>query len=246
MGFDHFKCTVYSLKKNWQLKKSKRKLWALNCFLAFSKFKCLFHYLFYPSFDWIGFRDGIVISSNLLTTALLLVLKGQISITCVFFLMLWVILSLLYPVSFVCGFTTPLWSQESGSTALSDIISCSRPCWLWLVSLNMIIFILEYQQQYKGRHQGCVQHWWKQTQLTWQHGALAWTEGHSWTTAVKEVFIRREGENNCQGWRHLVEKAYETEREGRKERRKMYFSVEGACRQESDKIAKERRAEWGD
>lgn len=50
--------------------------------------------------------------------------------------------------------------------------------------------------------------------------------------------MRREGENNCRGWRNLVEKAYETERGGRKEKRKMYFSVERACRQESDKMAR--------
>lgn len=50
--------------------------------------------------------------------------------------------------------------------------------------------------------------------------------------------MRREGQNNCRGWRHLVEEAYETERGSRKEKRKMHFSAEGACRQESDKQAR--------
>lgn len=50
--------------------------------------------------------------------------------------------------------------------------------------------------------------------------------------------MRREGLNNCRGWRHLVEEAYETDRGNRKEKRKMNFSVEGACRHESNKIAR--------
>lgn len=50
--------------------------------------------------------------------------------------------------------------------------------------------------------------------------------------------MRREGENNCWGWSYLIEKVYETERGGRKEKSKMYLSVEGACRQESDKMAR--------
>lgn len=52
--------------------------------------------------------------------------------------------------------------------------------------------------------------------------------------------MRIERVNNCRGWRHLVEEAYETERGGRKEKTQMYFSVEGACRQKSDKMARKK------
>lgn len=229
------------------LRKGERELTELprifNGFLMFNKVKCSFHYLLYSgfsSFDWKGFLDGIVISNNLLTIALLLVLKRTNSNdTCFFSLMLWVILSLLYPDSFVCGFTNPPGLKSPAQQRCLTLFPVVKSSLLVLsYVLNMIIFILEYQQQYREKKQGCIQLWWKQTQLTGQHGAWAWSEGHSRTTAVNKEFMRREGENNCRGWRNLVEKAYETERGGRKEKRKMYFSVERACRQESDKMAR--------
>lgn len=75
------------------LRKGERELTELprifNGFLMFNKVKCSFHYLLYSgfsSFDWKGFLDGIVISNNLLTIALLLVLKRTNSNdTCFFF-----------------------------------------------------------------------------------------------------------------------------------------------------------------
>lgn len=142
-----------------------------------------------------------------------------------FFLMLWVILSLLYPDSFVCGFTTPMWSQESGSTAPSDIISCCLKSSLLALSCVLeddhINFKISAAVQNEAARQHAAVVKADTTDIAACSISVKWRA--QWNHCSQEEFMRIEGENSHRGWMHLVEEAYETERGGRKDKKKKMF-----------------------